>query len=178
MKIDSLQNKLEELNRYYQLFNSNVNTRNSEQINRIYKSVKCLANGISLNIVPVYYRKDNELINYRNGAYCLTLSQTGGDTGYLYVEPKKVDPQDSTRMIYCNPYDSGCSYNLSLQPPTRSNAAPIEDAENILEIDIDNDNILSTRYPENTETSPRRRFNRPIFILRNKIKRFTTYFNF
>ena len=91
MKIDSLQNKLEELNRYYQLFNSNVNTRNSEQINRIYKSVKCLANGISLNIVPVYYRKDNELINYRNGAYCLTLSQTGGDTGYLYVEPKKIN---------------------------------------------------------------------------------------
>lgn len=155
MKIDSLQNKLEELNKYYQLFNSDVNTKKSAEINKIYKSVKCLANGISLNIVPVYYRKDdNSLVNYRNGVYCLTLTQSTGDTGYLYVEPLKEDPQDSTRMIYCNPYDTGCSYKLSLKPPSRDNSSPTQDAPNILEIDLQNENILSERYPESQETSP------------------------
>ena len=93
MRIDSLQNKLEELNRYYQLFNSNVNTNRAARINRIYRSVKCLANGISLTIIPVYYRKaDNSLVNYRNGFTVLHRTQTGGDTGYLYVEPYKEDP--------------------------------------------------------------------------------------
>lgn len=155
MRIDSLQNKLEELNKYYQLFNSDVNTKKSAEINKIYKSVKCLANGISLNIVPVYYRKgDNSLVNYRNGVYCITLTQTGGDTGYLYVEPKKEDPQDSTSMIYCNPYDTGCSYKLSLQGATRDNIGPIQDAPNILEIDLENENILSPRYTENESYSP------------------------
>jgi hypothetical protein len=156
MKIDSLQNKLEELNKYYQLFNSDVNTNKSDQINKIYKSVKCLANGISLNIVPVYYRKDdNSLANYRNGVYCLTLTQTGGDTGYLYVEPKKEDPQDSTRMLYCNPYDTGCSYKLSLQGATRDNTGPTQDASNILEIDLQqNENILTPRYTNNEQYTP------------------------
>jgi hypothetical protein len=154
-KIDTLQNKLEELNKYYNLFNSEVNSNTSNKINKIFKSVSCLANGISLNIVPVYYkREDDSLVNYRNGVYCLTLTQTGGDTGYLYVEPKKVDPDDITSKIYCNPYDVGCSYQLSLQGATRDNAGTIQDAPNILEIDLGTENVLNQKYNDSDTYTP------------------------
>lgn len=161
LKISSLQNKLEELNGYYNQFNSDVNTNRNNENNSIYRSVECLANGKSLNLVPVNYRKeDNTYANYRNGVYCLTVTRTtatGNETGFVYVEPMKLDPDsDDTPApyIYCNPYDTGCSYQLNMRGATRDNG-PLSDAPNILEIDLgNNENVLSQRYPQNPNYSP------------------------
>ena len=151
-KIDVLQNKLEELNKFYQLFNTNVNSNTSRQVNSVYKSVTCLANGISFNVLAVYYSKDGSYVNYRNGVYCITLTQ-GSETGYLYVEPKKESSDDPTQKIYCNPYEEGCSYELSLGGATRDNGDSINDADNILEIDLQNENIFSGKYSDSADVS-------------------------
>ena len=56
----------------------------------------------------------------------------------MYVEPKKKDPNDPTNMIYCNPYEAGCSYILSVDAAERENTAPMSN-DNILEIDLSDD---------------------------------------
>ncbi len=159
MKIDSIQNKLEELNKYYTQFNTNVNTNKQNSINKIYKSVSCLANGISINLVPINYKvADGKYENYRNGVYALHLNIDATDSGVLFVEPKKEDPNDATKQIYCNPYDSGCSYILSIQPQERENETPTVNADNILEIDISDsgslENIASVKYQDKDVYSP------------------------
>ena len=155
LKIDTLQNKLEELNRFYNLFNDNVNTAQNDRSSFVYNSVTCLANGISVNISPVNYKKDDDTFeNYRNGVYAIALS-SGPVSGYLYIEPKKQHPDGDSDRVYCNPYEAGCAYELSIQEPERERTQRVSNPatgstssnNNILEIDLDGgENILTGKY--------------------------------
>jgi hypothetical protein len=158
-RIANLNNKLESLNEIYKDFSTLVEN-NQVKYSEIkhYKSCTCLANGKSLNLMPVTYTSNDGRKYFRNGAYCIRLAKKSVQgtnlEGILYVEPKKIDPDDSTKEIYCNPNNMNCLYKLSIKAPTRDNPVPNTDsslstAEDVSEINLDDSiNLTQNIYPE------------------------------
>ena len=93
LKIDSIQNKLEELNKFYNEFNSSVNSDSAKKINKIYKSVTCLANGISVNLIPINYKTDVSTYENVKWCYTVTLKYKSNRQWYIVCRTKEKRPK-------------------------------------------------------------------------------------
>jgi len=154
-RLAALNNKLETLNELYKDF-STLQENKQVSFNEIthFKSGTCLANGKTINFMPVTYVTEDGNKYYKNGVYCIKLLKTlaSGNTldGIVFVEPKKNDPNNTNNELYCNPSNINCSYKLSIKPPSRTDPTnSANTADDVSQINIEaSENIQQQTYPE------------------------------